>query len=515
VSRRPYTQRVTVRQRSILWLGSAAAVVGGAALVGDEAPVLQLGPLMWLAGSLAVVAAFHYRTSKDPDTLLLGTAGTVITVQSLLFGVVWRGEWILRVSGVIQDGSIDLARRGAIELVASLAGLAIAGGCLVIAWPWWDRRGRQPIAPLRFSASVLAVVLITDLLLVAFPPVASLTVVGRVPVVSVPPIGWIWLGAGVCTWTFVTIRHTQLFMRGVEHGPLAAAGASAVAVLASWAALDLGPGDSPAWTIGIRWLLPFGVLGFLLVAVLLMERAETSRLRRTSDRAERIVEGRAEIASMIAHEVRGPVTTIRGIAATAATHYDGLSDAERQEFFGLIEQESRRLLGAVDQTSLALKVDAGSLTYEMAPAELAPIVRAGVEAAHVEPDEHPLHIVAQEDVTLTGDQARLTEVVRQLVENAAKFSPAGSPIVVRAVDDDEHASLEVTDEGPGIPVERREAVFERFGRWRPKGYEDQPGNGLGLFICRGLVAEHHGEITVEDGPTGGTMLRVRLPLGGT
>ncbi len=76
------------------------------------------------------------------------------------------------------------------------------------------------------------------------------------------------------------------------------------------------------------------------------------------------------------------------------------------------------------------------------------------------------------------------------------------------------AVIEVTDEGPGIPAAQREEVFQRFTRWRPRGYEEQPGNGLGLFICRGLVAEHQGEMSVEDGPDGGTMLRVRLPLEG-
>ncbi len=217
---------------------------------------------------------------------------------------------------------------------------------------------------------------------------------------------------------------------------------------------------------------------------------------------------------MIAHEVRGPVTTIRGIASTASTHYQGLSDEERREFFDLIEQESRRLLSAVDQTSLALKIDAGSLTYQKAPAPLATIVRAGVDAAGVPADLHTVHVLAQEDVSLVADASRLTEMVRQLVENAGKYSPPGTPIIVRGVVDGDVALIEVIDEGPGIPDDQREAVFTRFTRWRPRGYEEQPGNGLGLFICRGLAAEHRGKITVEDGQAGGTMLRVRLPLEG-
>jgi two-component system sensor histidine kinase KdpD len=127
---------------------------------------------------------------------------------------------------------------------------------------------------------------------------------------------------------------------------------------------------------------------------------------------------------------------------------------------------------------------------------------------------HPVHVVAEEGVELMGDRARIAQLVTQLVDNASKFSPPGSPITVRSVRDGDDALIEVDDRGPGIPVEQREVVFDRFVRWRPKGYEEQPGNGLGLFISRGLAAEHQGEISVEDGPGGGTMLRVRLPVGG-
>jgi signal transduction histidine kinase len=99
-----------------------------------------------------------------------------------------------------------------------------------------------------------------------------------------------------------------------------------------------------------------------------------------------------------------------------------------------------------------------------------------------------------------------------LVENAAKFSPAGTPIEVRVRADGSRALIEVADGGPGIPADRREEAFGRFVRFRPAGYEDVPGAGLGLHISRGLATAHGGTISVEDGPTGGTMLRVAIPL---
>lgn len=215
---------------------------------------------------------------------------------------------------------------------------------------------------------------------------------------------------------------------------------------------------------------------------------------------------------MIAHELRGPIATIKGIAATSRTHFDALSDEDKLEFLDLIEQESTRMLEIVDQASLAMKLSAGVLPIQTRPADLAAIVREGVGAAALDPDravELDLH-----DVTIEGDRTRLVEVVRQVMRNAASYSPPAEPIAVALHADGDAVVLEISDRGPGIPEDRREKVFTTFPNWRPKGYEEVQGTGLGLFICRGLVAEHHGRISIEGAPSGGTMLRIRLPLKG-
>jgi two-component system, OmpR family, sensor histidine kinase KdpD len=228
-------------------------------------------------------------------------------------------------------------------------------------------------------------------------------------------------------------------------------------------------------------------------------------------RAREIVEGRAAIASMLAHEFLGPVSTIRGLVATTIGSYDRLSDVERLEFLDLIGQEASLLQTIADQAALALKIEAGTLTFEMRPASLAEVVREGTGGARV--GDHPVEIQVQ-DATLVCDRKWLAQVVRQLVDNAAKFSPSGSPLVVRGVAQGAYVVLEVADSGPGIPTDKRDALWSKFPGWRPSGYEDQPGSGLGLFICGALVAEHKGEISIEDDRGGGTILRVRLPVEG-
>jgi signal transduction histidine kinase len=237
-------------------------------------------------------------------------------------------------------------------------------------------------------------------------------------------------------------------------------------------------------------------------------RPRAVRKQRSPDDAA----GRAEIASKLAHEVRGPVSTLRGLASTALAHYDGLSDEERREFLGLIRHEAERLEATVEQIAIALRLDAGSLRFDIVRQDLVGPVRAAVDSVDV--GEHPLDLEVPPGLEAPFDVKHVATVVGQVVRNAAVYSPSDAPISVTLRRDGSDAVLEVVDRGPGVPPERREEVFERFTGWRPVGYEAVPGPGLGLFIARAIVERHGGTISVADGPQGGTMLEVRLPLEG-
>lgn len=225
------------------------------------------------------------------------------------------------------------------------------------------------------------------------------------------------------------------------------------------------------------------------------------------------VQERAKLISTIAHELRGPIATIKGIAATTRMHFAQLPDEEKLEFLDLIEQESARMMEIVDEASLAMKLSAGVLPMQRAPADLAAIVREGVGAAGLEPDR--VVELDLDDLTVDADRSRIVEVVRQVLQNADAYSPRERPIAVRSRREADQAVVEVIDQGPGIPEHERERVFTTFPNWRPSGYEEVAGSGLGLFISRGLVARHGGQMSIEEAPDGGTMLRIKLPLEGT
>ena len=158
-----------------------------------------------------------------------------------------------------------------------------------------------------------------------------------------------WLAAA---WTIAAAGQFVLLARPISYRPL------------------LLPAD--VW-------LPLSV-AVALLAFLAPQRAEASRARRATDRAQEVMGGRAEIAAMISHEVRGPVSTIRGLAGTALSHYDRLTDDERRELLDLIEQESRRLLATVTQASTALKVDAATVSYDIRTHDFGNTVREGIAA---------------------------------------------------------------------------------------------------------------------------------------
>ena len=220
----------------------------------------------------------------------------------------------------------------------------------------------------------------------------------------------------------------------------------------------------------------------------------------------------ADLVSKLTHEIRGPVSTLRGLVGTTLTHYDRLSDDERREFLHLMRHEADRLERTVEQVAFALKLDAGSLRFDIRPQDLAEIVRETAQAA--ETGDHPVEVDMAGSIEAPVDGALIASVVHQLIDNAVAFSPPDSPITIGLRRDGDDAVIEVTDRGPGVPPDKREAVFERFADWRPPDYEDRPGTGLGLFISRAVAREHGGEASIDDGPAGGTMLLVRLPVEG-
>lgn len=453
-----------------------------------------------LAAAVAVVAAHAYRSRRDPGLLLIGVGCAALTLAGAVVPVL--------VNLLVDTDDPSLASLTVtMRFFGPATGAAALACCLVFVVPWRERRGRPPLKVTNVLLVVgLSLLLVLTALVVAKPafPFAAFDSVAD-------PLPWTLLlgGSALVAGAITAARGLASKMDYTKQ-----ANAGLALALGGLATIVLGTVDR-ASTLEIAWMwftsMPLVAAAFLLAAVLSVTRADTSRMRRVTDRAEEVMAGRAEIASTVAHDVRGPVGTIKSLATTTRSKYADLSDDERVEFISMIEEESARLLTLVNQVALALKVDAGTVDVNTTPQAIGPIAARAVGESGV---EGRVQMDAPSFLTAVADPRWLQEAIRQGLTNAGGFSPDGSPIQLEARRADDVVVIDIADGGPGVPAEMREAVFERFARWRPSGYEDRTGSGLGLFITRGLLRSMGGDASLADRPGGGTILRMRLRVEG-
>jgi signal transduction histidine kinase len=496
----PRDTRASLLVATGLVLGAASvATIGLHAHLSPDGKAANDGFLVAVCLAAAAVGFTRYRSSGDTHPLFVAAGMLAIAAQTVLFDQ----HWILS-SKTHPWSATTLPGLG------WFLGWLVAATAFVLARPWWDRRGRAPLrAPLVLCVTAAALAL-PDLVLIVFrhslPHAKNVDVRTDAAFVSTSPLLWIFGIATIAMLGVAAWRESHPRGNVYSSRPWLTAGWS-IAIGGQITALAR---SSPYRPLIVPADLLFPVVGVIaLVAFLAPQRTEASRARRATDRAQEVMGGRAEIAAMIAHEVRGPVSTLRGLAGTALAHYDRLTDEERREFLSLIEQESRVLLATVTQASTALKIDAATVRYQIRAHDLGATVREGMDAADIA--GHPVEADVPEGIEVTLDRRWIAEAVRQLVDNAAKFSPPEAAIAIAARADDHDVTIEVTDHGPGIPSDRRHEVFGKYPNWRPDGYEEAAGSGLGLFLVRGIVDAHQGDVHIVDVPGGGTMLRVRLP----
>jgi two-component system, OmpR family, sensor kinase len=221
------------------------------------------------------------------------------------------------------------------------------------------------------------------------------------------------------------------------------------------------------------------------------------------------------------HELRTPLTTIRGFAEL---YRQGAAGTPEQvgKLVRRIEDEASRMGLLVEDLLLLARLDQ-ERPLELAPVELPVIVSDAVHAARAIASDRKIELEVRSDgvpLVVQGDDARLRQVVGNLLSNAVTHTPAGTAVTVRLRGEPAVAVLEVADRGPGLSPEQAERVFERFyrvdtarSRRRPGGAVDTAGgSGLGLAIVAALVAAHRGTVEVDSGQGTGATFRVRLPL---
>jgi len=211
------------------------------------------------------------------------------------------------------------------------------------------------------------------------------------------------------------------------------------------------------------------------------------------------------------HELRTPLTSIRGFAELY--RQGAVRDSrELSRVMGRVEDEARRMGMLVDDLLLLARLDQ-ERPLVFAPVDLLTVAADAVhDAQAIAPDRDVQLEVIEAPPVVAGDEARLRQVLHNLVSNALTHTPDGTPITVRLGGDSSHAVIEVVDHGRGLTEQARDRVFERFYRVDASRTRDHGGSGLGLSIVAALVAAHGGTVRAEDTPGGGATFRIELPM---
>jgi PAS domain S-box-containing protein len=228
----------------------------------------------------------------------------------------------------------------------------------------------------------------------------------------------------------------------------------------------------------------------------------------------RLEEARSDFVATVSHELRTPLASIHGAAATLHGREMQLEERTRRQLLEVIYDQSDRLSHLVEQILLANQLSSGSVHVEARPfdaRELADSVVDGVRP--MAPPAIDFDVSAAEALPpVEADPERTRQVLRNLIENAVKYSPGGGRVAVELSASDGHVCFTVSDEGLGIPAQEQERIFQKFYRLDPSMTRGIGGSGLGLFICRELVELMGGRLRVRSDVGVGSTFSFYLPI---
>ena len=250
---------------------------------------------------------------------------------------------------------------------------------------------------------------------------------------------------------------------------------------------------------------------FAAQAALALER---TRLTRVAAEASALAESDALKSALLAslsHDLRTPLAVIKASSSSLLDSSVAWDADSRSEFLLAIDEETDRLARMVDNLLDLTRIEGGTLHPDKSWYDIAELMADVANRPAVRSPDHPLRVDIQPDLPLVCfDYVKIAQVLVNLIENAVKYTPPGTPIVVTARAARDAVELAVTDSGPGIPANELDRIFDPF--YRSPRNARVPGTGIGLAIARGFVEAHGGRIRVESRPGGGASFRFTLPV---
>ncbi len=238
----------------------------------------------------------------------------------------------------------------------------------------------------------------------------------------------------------------------------------------------------------------------------LAEEASDAQVRMETERL------RNSLLSSVSHDLRTPLATITGAASAMLENGSRLDAQTRQELLESVREEAERLNRLVQNLLEMTRLESGALQLRKEWHPLEELIGAALGRLAKRLADRRVTTRVPPDLPLVAiDDVLIEQVLVNLLDNAIKYTPAGSPITIIATATDRAVTVEIADRGPGLPRGEEDRVFEKFYRGQPAGGR---GAGLGLAICQGIVKAHGGHIWAQNVPEGGVAFLFTLPLTG-
>jgi signal transduction histidine kinase len=232
---------------------------------------------------------------------------------------------------------------------------------------------------------------------------------------------------------------------------------------------------------------------------------------RSAGRRERVDAARSDLVATVSHEIRSPLTSVKGFTKTMLSRWDRFSDDQKRAMLATINADADRVTRLLRELLDVSRIDAGRVQVHPQRVDVPRLVDDVVDKAAHRPEGDDRAIVVRTDGELPpvwADPDKVEQIVTNLVENALKYAPDSQVRITATSSDDTTVRITVADDGPGIPADQRRSVFEKFGRGRGTR---RSGTGLGLFITRGLAEAMRGRVWCESEPGEGASFHVELP----
>jgi len=274
-------------------------------------------------------------------------------------------------------------------------------------------------------------------------------------------------------------------------------------------------GAQPIGSLGLRDvdLSDSALQGLANLVAIGLERIRAQASASRAEAARQSDELKSTLLDALAHEFKTPLTSIKA-ASTALLASDGIEAAPRRELLSVVDEEADRLSILVTEAIQMARIEAGRVHLRREDNSVAEIVAAAVDRFKTQAEGRSISVRIPDGLPAVWVDRELMEVaLRQLIDNALKYSPVDSPVRVEAEEDSGRVIVSVADRGPGIPESEQPRIFEKFYRADSSRHQ-VPGAGLGLVIAREIVHMHGGEIWVESKPGEGSVFRFSVPTAG-